>query len=99
MGSCPDGKRRRDCAVSSLVNLRQKLNSAAATGVLALPCTQTRSYPVFKNRDAVPVKPGRDLSLKEGREIAEMLYETGPKGLEFADAMQLICTWCAIIIM
>ena len=25
------------------------------------------------------------LSLKEGREIAEMLYENGPKGLVFAE--------------
>ena len=40
--------------------------------------------PRLANRDAAPVKPGRDVSLKEGREIATMLYETGPKGLEFA---------------
>ncbi len=40
--------------------------------------------PRLANRDAAPVKPGRDVSLKEGREIADMLYETGPKGLEFA---------------
>ena len=41
--------------------------------------------PRLENRDDAPVKPGRDLSLKEGRQIADMLYETGPKGLEFAE--------------
>ncbi len=40
--------------------------------------------PRLANRDAAPVKPGRDVSLKQGREIATMLYATGPKGLEFA---------------
>lgn len=40
--------------------------------------------PRLENRKAAPVKPGRDVSLKQGREIAAMLYETGPKGLEFA---------------
>jgi len=41
--------------------------------------------PRLEKRDAAPVKPGRDVSLKKGREIAEMLYETGPKGLQFAE--------------
>ena len=40
--------------------------------------------PRLEKGETEPVKPGRDVSLKEGREIAEMLYETGPKGLEFA---------------
>lgn len=41
--------------------------------------------PRLEKGEIEPVKPGRDVSLKEGREIAEMLYKTGPKGLEFAE--------------
>jgi len=40
--------------------------------------------PRLAQKDAVAVKPGREVSLKEGREIAKMLFKTGPKGLEFA---------------
>jgi coenzyme F420 hydrogenase subunit beta len=40
--------------------------------------------PRLEKGESRPVKPGRDMSLKEGREIARMLYERGPKGLEFA---------------
>jgi coenzyme F420 hydrogenase subunit beta len=40
--------------------------------------------PRLAQKDAVPVKPGREMSLKQGREIAQMLVGTGPKGLEFA---------------
>lgn len=40
--------------------------------------------PRLSQKDSQPLKPGREMSLKKGRELAAMLTVSGPRGIEFA---------------
>jgi coenzyme F420 hydrogenase subunit beta len=75
------GRVLRDLIADELATSAEFTGGDRRPGILMYA---SKIIPRLANRDAAPVKPGRDVSLKQGREIAEMLYETGPRGLEFA---------------